>query len=232
MSEFNPINFEPVHKGVGYYSDLPPSSYYDVQDEDQLLSTSMTDVFKNTDFKSLNYDELVEHLERPILDDFKNQKHLTPYLKPAVLKPEVSSEKESQEEVQMFVDQNIAVNSIGLPEWNVLKLDYSFSLGLYLLGGVMVSVLFGSPYISSLLFASVGFGLFHQIYLIVSRSILGASLGEERYNLAWRKASPWNFILRGLIVTLTGFVLIPFFSALLKRDLLKEYTGLQLEYNV
>ena len=237
MSESDQINFKLLHKGAGHYSDFPASSsYYDVYDEDQLLSTSTSDFLQNLNLQSLDYNELVEHLERPILDGFKNQKNFSTNPE-SILRDEkdLAPSKNSQEEVQIFIDHNSAVNFVGIPSWRVLKVDYSFSIGLYIIAGVMVSVLFSLPPASSLFFILAGFGLFHQTYLVISRSILGASLGEERYNLSWDQrgqSSPLNFILRGLILTLTGFVLIPLFSTLFKRDLLKEYTGLQLEYNV
>ncbi len=234
MSELDNINFKALHKGVGYYSDLPPSSsYYDVYDEDQLLSTSTTDVLSSLNSQSLNYDKLVERLERPILDGFKNQKNFTPNAD-SILRDDniVTPLGNTQEKVQIFSDTNSPVNFMGIPSFSVLKMDYSFSLGLYMLGGVMISLLFGLPTVSALFFILVGFGIFHQLYLVISRSILGASLGEEYYNLCWQHSSIVNFILRGVILTLTGFVLLPLFSVLLKRDLLKDYTGLQLEYNV
>ena len=219
MSELDRFKFKTLHKGVGHNCEVPSSSsYYDVYDEDRLLSTSNV---------LSEYDDLIERLERPILDSLTPSKVLAPQVKQKVKK------EEPLEQVQIFSDQNIPVNSIGLPPWSVLRMDFSFSFGLYVIGVVTLSLLIGLPTtLSSLFFVVAGFGLFHQTYLVLSRSILKSSIGEDHCNLHWPQASTLSFILRGVILTFTGFVFIPFFSVLLKRDLLKEYTGLDLEYNV
>ena len=222
-------SFKALHEGVGHNNSEAPSSssYYDIYDEDQLLSTSTTDTLSQQKDTPIEYDTLIKRLERPILDSLTPSETQMPREKKKIKK------EEPIEEVQIFSEQNSAVNSMGIPSWKVLKMDFSFSLGLYLLSGVILSLLIGLPStLSSWFFVVMGYGAFHQAYLVLTRSILKSSVGEDYYNLHWPQSSASSIILRGLILTFTGFLLIPFFSALLKKDLLKEYTGLYLEYNV
>jgi hypothetical protein len=74
-----------------------------------------------------------------------------------------------------------------------------------------------------------------QIYMLTARGYFGASLGEWAFDLqlgtAQQRANPWypvQVAWRGLVVTVTGLVVLPLLSMIARRDLTKYLTGLQL----
>ena len=233
MGEFEDISFKAVHTGVGFYQDAPKSSsYYEEKDEDRLLSSCSADLFHGLDKSSPQfYEQLTERLERPILDSFENQKNRPA---PAQRQTQVLEKKKLQKknEVHVLSDEKSPLNSIKLPPWKVLKVDFSFTCGLYLMGWTLTGAFFNAQAMPSLLLMCCGFGLFHQLYTIICRSLMGCTLGEERYNLTWKDGSALRFTLRGLMIIFTGFISIPLLSAFSKRDLLKDYTQTQLQYNI
>ena len=107
-----------------------------------------------------------------------------------------------------------------------------FTLGIYLLGGILSAVAFGIQQIPSLFFIILSYGVFHQIYLILCRSLMGCSLGEERYNISWNTKSVFHFLLRGFFCILTGFVFLPLSSMILRKDILSDCTDLHPQYNI
>ena len=222
MSEFEDIPFKTVHTGVGFYQDIPrASSYYEGKDEDQLLSSSSSALFHGLDPSSPQfYEQLTQRLERPILDSFQKPKKYSGSVKqqiPALEKPQ------NKHEVRVLRDEKSPLNILSLPPWQVIKVDFAFTCGLYLTSWAVIGAFFNIPSIPSLFLMVYGFGLFHQLYTMICRSFIGATLGEERFNLTWEEGSPLRFILRGLIIVLTGFISLPLLSALFKRDLLEDY---------
>lgn len=230
MSEFKDISFKAVHTGVGFYQDIPKSSsYYEEKDEDRLLSSSSAELFHGLNKSSPQfYEQLTERLERPILDSFKQKKQ------PAPIQKNIHTPKETQKkhEVHILSDEKSPLNVIQLPPWPVLKVDFSFTCGLYLIGLALTGAFFNAQAIPSPLMICCGFGLFHQLYTIICRSIMGCTLGEERYNLVWKNKSTLRFTLRGLMIIFTGFISLPLLSALFKRDLLEDYTRTRLQYSI
>ena len=232
MSEFENIPFTAVHTGVGFYQDIPQSSSYYEEDEDRLLSSNSTDLFYDLDTSSPHfYKQLTQRLERPILDSFKKQKK---YPNPVTQQTRVIEKDSIQKkhEVRILRDEKSPLNAINLPPWQVMKVDFAFTCGLYLIAWAMVGALFNAQAVPSPFLMIYGFGLFHQLYTIICRSLIGSTLGEERCNLVWEEGSALRFTLRGLMIVLTGFIAIPLLSALLKRDLLEDYSQIRLQYNI
>ena len=233
MSEFEDISFKAVHTGVGFYQDIPKSSsYYEDKDDDHLLSSYSAELFHGLDKSSPQfYEQLTERLERPILDSFKKPKKHTNSVQPQTY--EIEKEKNKKKyEVRILSDEKSPLNIIKLPPWQVMKMDFAFTCGLYLIGWVMVGAFFNAQAVPSPLLMFCGFCLFHQLYTMICRSLIGCTLGEERYNLIWENGSAIRFTLRGLVLILTGFISIPLLSALFKRDLLEDYTHTRLQYNI
>ena len=232
MNEFEDISFKAIHTGVGFYQDIPKSSsYYEDKDEDCLLSSSSAELFHDLDKSSPQfYEQLTERLERPILDSFKNQKKSAPTQQQTHAMEKETIQK--KHEVRILSDEKSPLNIIKLPPWRVLKVDFAFTCGLYLIGWAMVGALFNAQAVPSPLLMFYGFCLFHQLYTMACRSLIGCTLGEERHNLVWENGSAVRFTLRGLILILTGFVSIPLLSALFRRDLLEDYTQIRLQYNI
>lgn len=232
MNEFEDISFKAVHTGVGFYQDIPKSSsYYEDKDEDCLLSANSAEIFHDLDKSSPQfYEQLTERLEQPILDSFKKPKEHTSSVQPQTHK--VKKETQKKHEVRILSDETSPLNKIQLPPWQVMKVDFAFTCGLYLIGWAMVGAFFNAKAIPSPLLMFYGFCLFHQLYTITCRSLIGCTLGEERCNMTWENGSALRFTLRGVILTLTGFVSIPLLSALFKRDLLEDYTQTRLQYNI
>ncbi|MDE0151552.1 MAG: hypothetical protein OXK80_03505 [Bdellovibrionales bacterium] len=232
MNEFEDISFKAVHTGVGFYQDIPKSSsYYEDKDEDCLLSASSTEIFHGLDKSSPQfYEQLTERLEQPILDSFKKPKEHISSVQPQTHK--LKKETQKKHEVRILSDETSPLNKRQLPPWQVMKVDFAFTCGLYLIGWAMVGALFNAKAIPSPLLMFYGFCLFHQLYTTTCRSLIGCTLGEERCNMTWENGSALRFTLRGIILTLTGFVSIPLLSALFKRDLLEDYTQTRLQYNI
>ena len=74
-----------------------------------------------------------------------------------------------------------------------------------------------------------------QMYMLTSRSFFGASLGDWAFDLQIgrddqrsRPTYPIQVAWRSLFMTLTGFIVVPLLSLVLKRDLAKPVTGLEL----
>ena len=74
-----------------------------------------------------------------------------------------------------------------------------------------------------------------QLYLLTARSFLGASLGEWAFELQLgtdedhrRMIYPLQVAWRSMLMTITGFIVLPLISTLVGRDLAKFATGLQL----
>jgi len=231
MNEFEDISFKAVHTGVGFYRDIPKSSsYYENKDEDRLLSSNSAELFHNLDISSPQfYEQLTERLERPILESFKKPKTYTGSVQPQT---DRIKEKKKKHEVHILREETSPLNKIKLPPWQVVKVDFAFTCGLYLIGWAMVGALFNAQALPSPLLMLYGFCLFHQLYTMICRSFIGCTLGEERCNLTWENGSTLRFMLRGFIIILTGFISIPLLSALFKRDLLEDYTQARLQYNI
>lgn len=231
MSEFEDISFKTVHTGVGFYQDVPKSSsYYEEKDEDRLLSSHSAEIFHGLNTSSPQfYKQLTERLEHPILDSFKPSRKKSTPIQQQIHSPETPQKKH---EIRILSDEKSPLNAVKLPSWDVLKVDFSFTCGLYLIGWALIGAFFNVQAVPSLLMIGCGFALFYQLYTIICRSLMGCTLGEERYNLIWENGSALRFILRGLIITFTGFISLPLLSALLRRDLLEDYTQIRLQYSV
>ena len=74
-----------------------------------------------------------------------------------------------------------------------------------------------------------------QIYFIISRAFCGKTLGEWTFDLQLGRDEdfksenyPLRVILRSLVVTFTGVIVIPVLSFVFRRDLAGKITGLNL----
>lgn len=223
------IRFEALNEGVGLTE--PQSkmdSHYADLDEDLLITTYSKDIFFNLDLSGDNYDQLIRRLEKPVLESLENQETFYPPRRKKVLnQPSLTQKK--------LVTLNEQKNLSKEKDWHplgVLLWDYGFSLGVFLIGAPLFAGLFQWSFSSSdFVLLGLSYGLFHQFYAILCRSLLGSTLGEERYNLGWNEASVLRFVARGILVIATGFILIPLLSLIFKKDLFREYTGLRLRYN-
>lgn len=231
MNEFENTSFKIVHRGVGFYQDAPKSSsYYEEKDEDRLLSSKSADLFYGLDQSSPEfYEQLTQRLENPILDSFKKQKT---YSGPIQKQIHEKTEKIKKTEVRILSDEKSPLNTFNLPPWQVIKVDFAFTCGLYLIGWAMAGALFSAQVVPAPFLMIYGFGLFHQLYTVICRSLIGGTLGEEKYNLMWKDGSALRFTLRAVIIVFTGFISIPILSALFKRDLLEDYTQIRLQYSI
>jgi hypothetical protein len=73
-----------------------------------------------------------------------------------------------------------------------------------------------------------------QLYLLTARSFFGASLGEWAFDVQLgsdhdqkQPVYPLLVAWRTILVTVTGFVILPLLSLVFRRDLAKIFTGLQ-----
>ena len=235
MKEPIDISFKAINSGVGFSSSVPKSfSYYEKSSTELALDSE--DVFENLLDSPDFYDQLEKRLEKPILDSLSPKKK--PHFKttPSTLQKQTDKPEDSPylslTSTESFQEQESPLNVFFMPPFSALRIDLTFTLGLYMLGGVLSAVLFGISNMPSWVFILLGYGVFHQIYLIVCRSLMRCSLGEERCNIGWNTKSFLPFVLRGLISIFTGFVLLPICSVLFRKDLLEECTGLRLRYNI
>ncbi len=74
-----------------------------------------------------------------------------------------------------------------------------------------------------------------QMYVVISRSFFGRTLGEWTFDLQMgsdeqheKSGYPLRILWRSILVTMTGIVLLPTLSLIFRRDLLAPLTGLQL----
>jgi hypothetical protein len=74
-----------------------------------------------------------------------------------------------------------------------------------------------------------------QMYVVVSRAFYGRTLGEWTFDVQLGKSEdqdqtmyPMRVILRSLLTTITGFVLLPFLSLVIGKDLAGTWSGVQL----
>ena len=222
--------FKAIGDGIGFYEERPPGAYD--EDPESSLFSSNEALFEGLDQSPKLYDQLLERLEDPVLKSFHKMME-APHPKPASSTENILNPKERKRvQAPSPFEERSALGKRMLPVSGVWKLDLCFSLGLSLLTCIAIGLFFGSPALPPLFICTFVFGLFHQAYLMISRSFMGCSLGEERYNISWNKKSPLLFIARGLLICLTGFILIPICSAVLKKDILGELTGLQPLYNI
>ena len=233
MNEFEDISFKAVDAGAGFYQETPKAaSFYEDKDEDRLLSSNSVELFHGLDPASPQfYEQLTQRLERPILDSFQKQKRKK-HSNPGRQRTPVLEKIQAQREVRILREEKSPLNSINLPPWPVMKVDFAFTGGLYSIALAGIGVFFNIQTLPSPFLMAYGFGLFHQLYTIICRSLIGSTLGEEKYNMIWEEGSALRFILRGLIVILTGFITLPLLSALFKRDLLEDCTQIRLQYNI
>ena len=225
---------KPLDEGLGFYSEPPLSSYYSSKEEDFLSSSEVQSLFLGLEEKSPEfYEKLTQRLEEPIISSFEKPIKKQDSLNRNLKKNENVKINKEKNKIQIFNDQESPLNILGLPELEVMKVDFAFTAGLYMIGWSSAGALFSLQVLPSVLTLLLGFGLFHQFYVFMCRSIIGSTLGEERYHLGWRGASILKFALRSLILSLTGFVFIPLFSALFKKNLMSDYCGnLYLDYSI
>lgn len=222
------IQFKAINNGIGFYQDIPQSkSFYRKDDEHQLLP----DIFHGLDPSPDLYNQLIQRLEDPILESLNQTLEDSSSVVPKKAPPPYNLSSRKKSDFSEFKQESPLNKKMFLPSI-ALKIDFLFSIGLYLFTWVMIGVLFSSAVVPPLLFIALSFGLFHQLYVVICRSLIGCTLGEERCNISWSTRSPLYFILRGFLVSLTGFILIPICSALLGRDLLEDYTGIHPQYNI
>ncbi|MBN8537870.1 MAG: RDD family protein [Deltaproteobacteria bacterium] len=76
---------------------------------------------------------------------------------------------------------------------------------------------------------------FQFCYLVLLRAYLGHTLGEKTFNIRLGKYHerlqlfyPLRVIFRTLLILLTGIIILPLFSWLLKKDLSGKITGLKI----
>lgn len=238
MKEPIDISFKALNSGVGFSSSAPKSfSYYEKSSTELALDSE--DIFENLLESPEFYDQLEKRLETPVLESLSPQK--TYFKTKSALQEDKQelSQRESQDQLNFprsaskFVQEiESPLNTLFIPPFLVLKVDIAFTLGLYMLGGVLSAAAFGIQNTPSWIFLLLGYGIFHQLYLVICRSVMGCSLGEERCNISWNIKTPIYFILRGLLSIFTGFVFLPLLSIIFRKDLLEDCTGLHLEYNI
>ncbi len=119
----------------------------------------------------------------------------------------------------------------------VLALGLIFTSALLSVTGVELQTLINSANYDLMTQISVGVLIVAvmQIYFIISRAFFGCTLGEWTFDLQLGKdeeykseSYPLRVILRSLLVTLTGVIVLPVISFLIRRDIAGKITGLNL----
>lgn len=119
----------------------------------------------------------------------------------------------------------------------VMALGLIFTSSLLIVTGVELQTLVNAAQLDVMTQLSVGVLLVAvmQIYFIISRAFFGCTLGEWTFDLQLGKNEeyqkenyPLRVIMRSLVVTLTGVVVLPLLSFVLRRDLAGAITGLRL----
>lgn len=225
------ISFKALNRGLGLYnSEIRNSSYYENKDEARLSSSYSQDVFFNLDLSGDNYDQLLNRLEQPVLDSLEGHASFQTPLRKKITSPMAVPIIKQQAQRSLKEDQALGLRQ--LPPLGVLFIDYSFSIGLFLLSIPVLSYLFNFIAPPSIFLSIIAYNIFHQIYVTLCRSFSGCTLGEQRYNLGWSYSSVPRFFIRSLLIMCTGFISIPILSAIFKKDLFEICTGLKLRYNI
>ena len=221
------IIFKSLNAGVGFSSTLMDSSfsYYEKKEGDLNQLNIFDKLSQSPDF----YDELTKRLEEPLLDSLEENRTYKNNFTPSKqivekVKPVFKRSLETYSEIHSPLSFNC------LPPLEALKTDFIFTLGLFMLGGVLAGVLFEFYQIPSLFLTLFSYGVFYQIYTACMRTFMGSTFGEERCNIGWNTKSPLRFVARSCLFILTGFVFIYLFSIVFKRDLFEDYTDLKLQY--
>lgn len=119
----------------------------------------------------------------------------------------------------------------------VVALGLIFTTALLTVTGVQLQTLISSTNTDLMTQISVGILLVSvmQIYFIISRAFCGKTLGEWTFDLQLGRDEdfksenyPLRVILRSLVVTFTGVIVIPVLSFVFRRDLAGKITGLNL----
>lgn len=122
----------------------------------------------------------------------------------------------------------------------VLALSLIFLVSLLTVTGVeLSSVLFSSQSdVTTQISLGVLFLAVMQMYVIVSRTFFGRTLGEWTFDLQMgsdeehaKPVYPFKVLLRCFVNVITGVVLLPLLSFLFQKDLLAKFSGLQLYRN-
>lgn len=119
----------------------------------------------------------------------------------------------------------------------VMALGLIFTSALLGITGVELQTLVNSANTDLMTQISVGILLVAvmQIYFIISRAFFGRTLGEWTFDLQLGRDDeyknenyPLRVIMRSVLVTLTGVIVLPVLSFLIRRDLAGMITGLNL----
>lgn len=153
-------------------------------------------------------------------------------------KPETGVRRSGHDaKIRELVPVSFSISSTILDSIIVLALSLIFMMSLVFVTGVdLVSVVTSA---SHELMAQVSLAALYlavwQMYVVVSRSFFGATLGEWTFDLQLGDKEqiaegvyPGKVLMRSLAIMLTGFVLLPLLSLIFRRDIASKVSGLQL----
>ncbi len=179
----------------------------------------------------------------PIIEDTPSK--ITPVAPKQIKKPRVSSVAKprvgvrrgaADSPVSDLVPAVFSFGSVFLDIIMVLALSLMFLISLLLVTGVKLSMVFNG--VQTDLMTQLSMLLLYtavlQLYVIVSRSFFGRTLGEWTFefqmgdNHQIRSAVyPVLVLWRSTVIVITGIVTLPFLSIIFRKDLASYLTGLQ-----
>jgi hypothetical protein len=176
--------------------------------------------------------EMPDILERPLSTPLTFEEKKTALKQKATARGASNSPK-----VKRLQPQAVSVPSAILDSLFVLALSLIFLVSLLLVTGVNLSsvILNTQTDVTTQLSLSVLFIAVMQMYVIVSRSFFGRTLGEWTFDMQMGEDSqhetstyPLKVLWRSVVTVATGLVVLPILSLIFQRDLAASVTGIQL----
>lgn len=139
--------------------------------------------------------------------------------------------------IKPLVPISFSLSSAILDSIIIFALSLLFLISLLMVTGIDAVTIFASA--QTELTAQVALVVMYlavmQMYVVISRSFFGSTVGEWTFDLQLgdegqiaKAHYPVLVLWRSLIITVTGFIVLPFLSLILGRDLTAKLTALQL----
>lgn len=183
--------------------------------------------------------EMPNPFSTPVMPDFNEQPKVQKNSQPAKFRTHDSSVKRGAHDSKQgnLKPASFSLSSVVLDTLVVVAIALAFLISLLWvtkvdLIGVMTTA---QTDIATQLSLAVLYIAVYQMYVIVSRSFFGRTLGEWTFdhqlgseNQQKSGMYPLQVVWRSLLITLTGIVTLPILSLLFRKDLAAYLTGLQL----
>lgn len=232
------------HSIAELMSSLPPSM--DLMDEKKSVPKSsakeMVKVYRpvgRTDYDNPLHKDLTAEKEISALLEDRVDVSLNNTLEKAF--PQVGFRRpffhQAVEVREQYVSVSSSFTSALLDALVVIGLTALFLVALVMITGIdLIAVLMhpGTPLQTTLEVAAMGFGIY-LLYFMSARGIWGSTLGDWAFDIQLGMEPdrsnwfyPFQVIGRMIVIALTGFVIVPLLSFLLKKDLAYYFSGLKL----